>query len=249
MPPDTAGAAIGFGKVAHMRLHPLRRRFVYAVFCVRLPVHALAGVGNRFFSVDRFNLLSFHQADHGRGGDALAWARDLLRDHGLADDGDIWLTTFPRVLGYAFKPVSFWHCHASDGRQVAVLVEVNNTFGERHVYLLRSDDPAAPLRADKVFHVSPFFPVRGHYVFRFDLDATRFRAGIDYHDGGGEALRTAWWGALEPLSARACLRAFFGYPLMTWGVIARIHLQALHLFARRVPFFRKPPAPLDEITE
>jgi uncharacterized protein len=101
-----------------------------------------------------------------------------------------------------------------------------------------------------VFHVSPFFPVRGQYTFGFQ--STRpdfFRARIDYDDGSGDALRTAWWGRLEPLTARpACARSF-AYPLMTWGVIARIHLQALRLFAKRVPFFRKPPTPLDEVTE
>ena len=65
----------------------------------------------------------------------------------------------------------------------------------------------------------------------------------------GDALRTAWWGRLEPLCTRSCLRAFLTYPLMTWGVIARIHIQALRLFAKRVPFFRKPPTPLNEVTE
>jgi uncharacterized protein len=219
------------------------------VYFLHLPVHDLARAETRWFSLNRFNLLSFYEADHGDGGNGLDWARSLLQQHGLVADGEIWLTTFPRVLGYAFKPVSFWHCHAADGALVAVLAEVNNTFGERHVYLLRTDDPEATLHADKVFHVSPFFPVRGQYTFGFQSRSDFFRARIDYDDGSGDALRTAWWGRLEPLTAQACLRAFFSYPLMTWGVIARIHIQALRLFAKRVPFFRKPPTPLDEVTE
>jgi hypothetical protein len=219
------------------------------VYFVRLPIHDLARAETRWFSLNRFNLLSFHEADHGDGGNCLDWVHDLLIQHGLVANGEIWLTTFPRVLGYAFKPVSFWHCHAADGSLVAILAEVNNTFGEHHVYLLRTSDPDAILHADKVFHVSPFFPVRGQYTFRFQSAADFFRARIDYDDGSGDALRTAWFGRIEPLTARACLRAFFAYPLMTWGVIARIHLQALRLFAKRVPFFRKPPTPLDEVTE
>ncbi len=250
MPPEAAPSAqIGFGRVMHLRLHPARHRFDYPVYFVRLPLHDLSHVGSRWFSLNRFNLLGFHAADHGDGGDCLTWARDLLAEHGLVADGEIWLTTFPRVLGYAFKPVSFWHCHGADGRLVAVLAEVNNTFGERHVYLLRTDDPAATLWADKVFHVSPFFPVRGHYRFGFQPQADFFRARIDYDDGSGDVLHTAWWGRLEPLAPRACLRAFLTHPLMTWGVIVRIHLQALQLFCKRVPFFRKPPAPLKEVTE
>ena len=250
MRPESAPfAQIGFGRVMHARLHPARHRFDYAVFFVRLPMHDLARVPTRWFSLNRFNLLSFHEADHGDGGNCLDWVHDLLDQHGLIANGEIWLTTFPRVLGYAFKPVSFWHCHAADGGLVAILAEVNNTFGERHVYLLRTRDPDAVLHADKVFHVSPFFPVRGQYTFRFQSGADYFRSRIDYDDGSGDALRTAWFGRLQPLTARACLRAFFTHPLMTWGVIARIHLQALRLAIKRVPFFRKPPAPFKEVTE
>jgi hypothetical protein len=251
MRPDaTAAARIGFGRVMHARQQPVTHRFDYPVFFVKLPVHDLASVESRWFSHNRFNLLSFHDADHGDGSkDCLAWARSLLGQNGLTADGEIWLTTFPRVLGYAFKPVSFWHCHRADGGLEAVLAEVNNTFGERHVYLLRTDDPDAVLHTEKVFHVSPFFPVRGQYTFHFQPHANVFRARIDYDAGSGDALRTFWWGHLEPLTARSCLRAFFAYPLMTWGVIARIHLQALRLYAKRVPFFRKPPAPLEEVTE
>ncbi len=250
MRPETAPSAqIGFGRVMHVRLQPVQHRFDYPVYFLRLPVHDLSGVGSRWFSRNRFNLLSFHDADHGDGGDSLTWVRALLNEHGLKADGEIWLTTFPRVLGYAFKPVSFWHCHRADGTLVAILAEVNNTFGERHVYLLRTQDPAATLQADKVFHVSPFFPVRGHYTFGFQPEANYFRSRIDYDDGSGEALRTAWWGRLEPLTPRTCLRAFFTYPLMTWGVIARIHLQAMRLVLKRVPFFHKPSPPLNEVTK
>ena len=249
-PDSTAAAQIGFGRVMHARQQPVTHRFDYPVYFVRLPVHDMTHVESRGFSRNRFNLLSFHDADHGDGGkDCLAWARSLLGQHGLTADGEIWLTTFPRVLGYAFKPVSFWHCHRADGGLEAVLAEVNNTFGERHVYLLRTDDPDAVLHTEKVFHVSPFFPVRGQYTFHFQPYPNLFRARIDYDAGNGEVLRTAWWGSLEPLTPRICLRAFFAYPLMTWGVIARIHLQALRLYAKRVPFFRKPPAPLEEVTE
>jgi DUF1365 family protein len=250
MRPDRVSSAqIGFGRVMHVRLQPAQHRFDYPVYFLRLPMHDLSGIRSRGFSLNRFNLLSFHEADHGDGGNNLAWARQLLKTHGLTADGEIWLTTFPRVLGYAFKPVSFWHCHRANGELVAVLAEVNNTFGERHVYLLRTNDPNATLHAEKVFHVSPFFPVRGDYTFHFQQHDDLFRARVDYATGSGESLRTAWMGRLQPLTPRACLRAFFRYPLMTWGVIARIHLQALRLFIKRVPFFRKPPAPLEEVTE
>jgi DUF1365 family protein len=61
--------------------------------------------------------------------------RRAARGAGIADArGEVWLHCMPRVLGYAFKPVSFWYCHREDGTLAAIVVEVNNTFGERHCY-------------------------------------------------------------------------------------------------------------------
>ena len=51
--------------------------------------------------------------------------------------------------------------------------------------------------------------------------------------------------ALTPQRARA---AFFGMPMMTLGVIARIHWQALRLWLKRVPFVSKPQPPQAFIT-
>ena len=169
-------------------------------------------------------------------------------------DGEIWLQTYPRVLGYAFKPVSFWYCHRADGSLAAVLAEVNNTFGERHVYLLHGPGVGwgRELRAHKVFHVSPFCSVEGGYRFRFlraaGGDAERIVARVDHDDASGPLLQTSVCGRLEPLSAASARRAFFGMPLMTLGVIGRIHWQALRLLLKRVPFFTKPDPPRAFVT-
>ncbi|MES3014710.1 MAG: DUF1365 domain-containing protein, partial [Pseudomonadota bacterium] len=127
----------------------------------------------------------------------------------------------------------------------AIVVEVNNTFGERHCYLLDGDDLAfgRELRAAKVFHVSPFCEVAGSYRFRFMRTASRTVARIDHHDAQGALIRTSVSGRLQPLTSARARAAFFGMPLMTLGLIARIHWQALKLWRRRVPFFSKPAPP------
>jgi uncharacterized protein len=248
---------IVFGEVMHRRLRPAEHRFTYPVYFLRLPLSQLLqrerGWGG-LLSINRWNLLSLHYADHGDGGDPLAWIRGLLAREGIfTADGEVVLQTFPRVLGYVFNPVSFWFCHDRAGALRAVLAEVNNTFGERHSYLLAHPDqrPVAdgePLEARKAFHVSPFCRVRGGYRFRFLQRGDRTLARIDYADEQGDLLHTSVSGRTQTLSAASLARAFFGYPLMTLGVVARIHYQALMLWAKRVPFFSKPVPPVEEVT-
>jgi hypothetical protein len=196
---------------------------------------------------NRFGLLAFHDRDHGDGrGDALAWLDELLQREGVRDAaGEVWLHTYPRVLGYVFKPVSFWYCHRADGSLAAIVAEVNNTFGERHCYLLYGPGLAwgQELRTRKVFHVSPFCRVHGVYRFRFMRTADRTVARIDHDDEDGALLETSVSGQLQPLTPASARAAFFGMPLMSLGVIARIHWQALRLWLKRVPFFSKPAAP------
>jgi len=176
----------------------------------------------------------------------LLWLEELLRSEGITDaDGEIWLHCYPRVLGFTFKPVSFWYCHRADGSLRAVLVEVNNTFGERHCYFLSQARFGVEQRADKVFHVSPFCPVQGQYRFRFMFNAQGDRtvARVDYDDARGPLIQTSVSGQLQPYSVRAARYALWRYPLMTMAVVWRIHWQALRLSLKRVPFFRQPPAP------
>ena len=238
---------IARGEVRHRRLRPSVHAFAHATYFVLLPLRAWRSETACALPRNRAGLMSFHDRDHGAGGDdALAWIEQLLQREGIDDAaGEIWLQTYPRVLGYVFKPVSFWYCHRRDGSLAAVLVEVNNTFGERHCYLLAGPTLAFghELTARKVFHVSPFCAVSGSYRFRFMRTADRIVARIDHDNDDGPLLQTSVGGRLEPISALSLRRAFFGTPLMTLTVVARIHWHAMRLLLKRVPFFRKPEAP------
>ncbi len=248
-----AEALIGFGRVRHRRLRPVEHAFSHASYFLMLPMRALQGQDAGALRRNRFGALSFFDRDHGDGrDDALAWFDEVLASEHIDDaQGEVWLHTFPRVLGYAFKPVSFWYAHRLDGSLAAVVAEVNNTFGQRHCYLLHG--PAlrwgAPIEASKVFHVSPFCAVQGRYRFCFRLGGgTAFApsytmATIEHDDDGGPLLQASVGGALQPLTASSMRRAFFGMPLMTFVVVARIHWHALRLALKRVPFYRQPPAP------
>ncbi len=245
-----AQPCIGFGQVRHTRLQPKRHAFAYRTYFLMLPMRSLKN-GSGALAVNRFSVLSFFDKDHGDGrsdkeGGALAWLDDVLRAEGIDDaTGEIWLHCYPRVLGFTFKPVSFWYCHRLDGSLRAVLVEVNNTFGERHCYVLDHARFGVEQRAEKVFHVSPFCPVEGEYRFRLMVNPERTRtvARIDYFDAAGPVIQTSVSGNLEPVTRQSLRKAVWTYPLMTLAVVARIHWQALRLFLKRVSFFRQPPLP------
>ncbi|MEY4767308.1 MAG: hypothetical protein RI907_3981 [Pseudomonadota bacterium] len=252
-------AQIGFGHVWHQRLRPRHHAFRYPGYFLMLPLRSMRAQPDPHLPRNRRGWLSFHDADHGEGGaDALAWFEALLAQEGVRDaDGEVWLQTYPRVLGHTFKPVSFWFALRANGELAAVLAEVNNTFGERHGYLLTGPQLAwgEAQQATKVFHVSPFCQATGHYRFRFTQTRTtsglQHQAQVDLYAAPGDdtpLIQTRQSGRLEALTPATLRRACFGHPLMTLAVVARIHWHALQLWLKRVPFFTKPPASAPFVT-
>lgn len=253
-------AFLSFGKVFHKRFGDKTNSFNYRVFSLRIPMRSRrldpdlltqVGIGD-----NHFKWLSFYDKDHGNGGDdALAWAEGILKESGIDTvNGEIWLHTFPRVLGYVFNPVSFWFCHDANDRLLAILAEVNNTFGERHTYVVKPQGPkddiayGEKLSASKLFHVSPFYDVDGYYIFQFMRRAltnqpTQHLSKIDYFTDNALALSTSISGTEFPITSAMRYKAIFDFPWMTLGIIFKIHWQALILWIKGVKFYKKPAPP------
>lgn len=236
---------IGFGQVRHRRIKPIEHAFAYSTYFLMLPMRSLAKVSKTPIKRNRWGLLSFYDKDHGDGRtNALTWLDELLQSEGINDaTGEIWLHCYPRVLGYTFKPVSFWYCHSAENTLRAIVVEVNNTFGERHCYLLDKPVLGTEQTASKVFHVSPFNNVEGSYHFRFFTKGNNTLARVDYDDAIGPLLETSVSGELELLTAFSERKALWRYPMMTFGVIARIHWQAFKLWRKHIAYVAKPKPP------
>ena len=246
-----AAAALYPGKVMHARLKPIGHRFSYRVMSLLIDLDRLdeADRLSRLFGIDRAALYSFHEKDHGpRDGTSLrAYAQRRAAEHGIdLTGGRVLLLCYPRLLGYAFNPLSVYFCSRADGRLALMIYEVRNTFGEIHSYVLPVDTgalSAAGLRQqhDKLFYVSPFMPMEARYHFRVLPPADQVRVHILETDGVGPLLAASFHGRRRALNTPALLRSFFALPLMTFKIVAAIHWEALRLWlkgARLVPRFK-----------
>lgn len=242
------------GVTFHGRKGAVSNAFRYSVDYVLLDAEAEPRTPF-LFSRNRRNVTALDDGDHGgapKQGRGAAWVRDVLETHQVTGVACIELLAQPKVLGHVFNPVSFWLCRRSDDALIAVIAEVTNTFGDRHSYLCTQSDlaPIGPhdrLRAQKIFHVSPFQPIEGGYEFRFDISKQRIGIWIDYSQTEGGLIATLT-GPRKPLTNRAILASLIRRPFGARRVLALIHWQALKLWLKRAMYRPCPPAPEQDIS-
>ncbi|GAB4576852.1 MAG: DUF1365 domain-containing protein [Roseibium sp.] len=247
-PPVEAGA-LYCGPVMHHRMKPREHRFSYSVFSVLLDLDRLGDAAgqSRLFSVNRFNLLSFHEKDHGpRTGTSLRRHVDaLLMRAGQAVPARVLLLAYPRVLGYGFNPLSVYYAFDRSDRLTALVYEVRNTFGGLHTYVT----PVEPGQASeagirqeqrKEFYVSPFISMEQRYFFRMLPPGRSVRVRILEKDADGPLLAATFSGSYRRLCTAEILKACAKVPLLTYKVIGAIHWEAFKIWRKRVPFHRRP---------
>jgi DUF1365 family protein len=245
------------GAVTHSRVRPRRHKLRHGCFWFLLDLDEIETLSRnlRWFSFNRFNLLSFHTADHGDGSSTplRAQIERHVRDAGIdIGGGSIQLLCMPRVLGHGFNPLSVHFCRRKDGELAAMLYEVHNTFGERHSYLIPVMDgaPAKEIRqsCNKGFYVSPFMDMDMHYDFRVSPPADRVAVAIKTGDAEGPMLYAALAGTAVELSDASLLRTFATHPLLTLKVVAAIHVHALAIWLKGVRLRSRPKPPEDLVT-
>lgn len=259
MSADTkTSSCLYFGRVMHKRLRPFGHRLDYRIFSLYLDLDELPSLSRRlrFFSHNRWNLLSFMDQDHGAAdGSALKpWLEARLAEAGIdSEGGPVRLLCFPRLLGYVFNPLTIWFCYHRSGRLVAILYEVRNTFGEKRCYLIPVDAahrPGAAIRqsCDKNFYVSPFIGMSATYHFRLREPGRRLAVLIRQWVTEGELLIASQTGRRQPFDDRTLLRAFLSYPLMTVKVIVGIYLHAFRIWRKGAKLTPRPTAPDQAVT-
>lgn len=232
------------GHVVHKRLVPRKHAFTYRVFALCLDVDEIDRLSAtlRLFSRGRWNVLSFHDADHAAGTGELVGvhARALLAEADLARFGArIELVCYPRLLGYVFNPLSVYFGYDADGTLGAIVYEVSNTLKERKSYIVPvagSQEPGVIRQAcDKDLCVSPFTAPEARYEFHILPPKDRIVVGVDLREQGEPVLKTHFRGTRAELSDRTIALLLLRYPLMTFKVMAAIHLEALKLWLKGVP--------------
>ncbi len=248
------------GEVVHQRFAPKPHRLKYTIFQVLLDLDRLDGdlKDLRSFSHNRFNLFGFYDRDHGpdqadTGAPLKARMAAMLGARGLYTPGDrIFLMAMPRILGFVFNPISLYFVQNTDDMLTAVVYEVNNTFGDRHSYVLpvHADSRHIRQHADKRLHVSPFMDTRD-MAYAFDLTAPEDRFVLNIHLTKGSSQKMLFAGFTaerRALSDKTLLSLFAAMPLMTLKVVWGIHWEALKIGLKGIGLKPKPPTPKSSVS-
>lgn len=248
----SAAAELYIGRTVHERRMPFAHRFSYRIASLMVDLDRLADAADQseLFSVNRFNLYSFFERDHGPrdGGSLKSWALDRFSEAGIAvENARVRLLCAPRVLNYVFNPLSIYFAEdARDGRLRGVIYQVHNTFGDDHAYVAPCQgDDAERQTAEKRFHVSPFFDIAGRYEFTLRQPGDQFRLTIFKQREVGPDFMATMTMKRAPLTTGALARLAASQPLSTLKTISAIHLEALKLWIKGAKYHSRPAPPKD----
>jgi DUF1365 family protein len=251
--PTAREAASGLytGVVSHTRVKPRRHKLAYKVFMLLIDLDELADLKLKTLSVGRFNLFGFdpQRFGDGSGRPLKAQVEATLADAGIAHGGPIRMLAMPQILGRAFNPLTVYFCHAPNRTLSAILYEVNNTFGERHSYLIPAPNAALIKQGcAKGFYVSPFMDMDLSYAFRILRPEDRVLVAVDTCDAEGLILAASFSGERRPLTDAELVKAWLTHPWMTLGVVAAIHFEALKIWLKGEKVRVRPPKPARAVT-
>lgn len=227
--------ALVVGSVTHTRRRPLTHTFTYRHYTWLVDVDALPRYGRPLSWLARFD-----PADHLDGGRQGGGLRGdvarfcAARGVTVAPQDRVLMLAHARALGHVFDPMSAFWVLRPDGAVAAVVVEVHNTYGGRHAYLVQPDATGRAV-VPKEFYVSPFNPVGGTYRMRLVLDEQEAAVSIRLLVDGAPVLDAGVSGALVAATPRTVLRTALRHAVMGYRVTALIHLHGVALWLRRLP--------------
>jgi len=247
------------GDLLHARMEGKQHAFRYRVHMLWLDLEELPHLQTsiRWFGHNRKRLLAVHNRDYLTTDNRSIQdkLRDLLRARGVEwPGGRVMLLTCARYFNYVFNPVSFYCAYDQNNQLRCVVAEVNNTFTEKHVYVLDDsnrlpdENGGVRFKRDKAFHVSPFMDLGGAYDFLFHFPGDSLEINIDTIKKDQTAFRARLTGQLLPLTATNMRRILIRHPLTGLMTMTRIITHAVKLYFRGAPVYERPtPAAPDTI--
>jgi DUF1365 family protein len=234
------------GNVIHKRFKPKEHFFKYKVFSLFIDLSELKELDDKlkFFSINKFNLISFYEKDHGErdGSSLLSWVKLNLSNNNISTEKiKIKLLCYPRILGYVFNPLSIFFIYDKDENLISILYEVKNTFGEQHTYIFKveSENKLIQNNCLKKFHVSPFIEMNCNYFFRILNPGEKLSVIIDQYDLEGKILFASQDGKRSDLTSENLMNSYLKHPLMTFKIISAIHFEAFKLWIKGIKFVKK----------
>ncbi len=175
--------------------------------------------------------------------------RGYLQDQGVEEQIErVALLCNVRNFNYVFNPISCFYCFDSHQKLICCIVEVENTFHERKMYLLR--DLKADFFCDvqkKYFYVSPFTELDQFFDFKVGIPGKHLAIQISTTELADDAQKLIMAGYIagerHEFSDKSILKLALANPLCTINVIFLIHLHAAILWLKRIPFHRKEEHP------
>jgi DUF1365 family protein len=238
---------IYIGKIMHLRLIPKIHKFQYSFFSLFLDIDVFDKTQCELsiFSVNRFNIFSFYEKDHGlRDGSPLRpWLNSELQRTQMPDADQVFLLCFPRILGYVFNPFSAYFCY-SKGVLTTIVYEVKNTFGDQITYIRNtkiSDNNVIKHSQTKKMYVSPFIEMDQTYSFMIRPPGDKLSIRISQSGKEGKTLIATQNGEAILLNDTNLLKCMVTHPLMTLKVIIGIHWEAFRLVLKGIKFNRYSP--------
>ena len=239
------------GEVKHARLSPVQHNFRYPVYFYAFDLDELAELArsNPLFGYNQLRPVAVHDKDYLHIGNEPIRKKLEQVLHKLeisAPVGKIMLVTSARYFNYIFNPASFFYCYTPSGDLICILVQVNNSFGEMHLYPLikpeaKADDDRLLYSNPKQFHVSPFFTREGHYEFQLTEPQHTLDNQINLYQAEQLTLIARLQGQAEPLTTGNLLRTMIKHPFSASLTMPRILWQAAKLYwQRKLPVFNKP---------
>ena len=225
------------GIITHHRFKPIKHSLKYKTFSLLLDLDEVESLTKKIsiFSLNKFNIFSFYNKDHGaRDGSSLKqWVLENIKKFNINSNiTQIKLLCYPRIFGYVFNPLSIFYCY-EENRLKVIFYEVKNTFNEQHTYIFKiKNNENIEQKCKKKFYVSPFMDMETYYNFKLINPNEKLSVFIKQTDKKDIILTATQTGDKKEFTFKQLIFNFIKYPFMTIKIITSIHYEALLLWKK-----------------